>query len=165
MGSGNGQEGTPGAPPRFFADAMLGRLATWLRILGCDVAYRPAIGDAELVRLAREEGRVVLTRDTRLVRRRWARANSFLVSGDGYREQLRQVVARFGIDPLARPLTRCARCNEPLEAADRAVLEGRVPPYVLSTQDRFSRCPGCGRIYWGATHREAMLREIRAMLP
>jgi uncharacterized protein with PIN domain len=151
-------------PPRFFADAMLGRLATWLRIVGCDVSYRARIDDAELVERALEDARVILTRDTLLVRRRKARGNHFFVTGDDYRAQFRQVVAHFGIDPLARLLTRCVRCNEPLLAIGKKDVAGRVPPYVLATQDAFSHCPGCGRVYWGATHREAMIRAIRAML-
>ena len=55
---------------RFFADAMVGRLAKWLRILGCDVAYAPEISDREIAERGRREGRVILTRDTLLIRRR-----------------------------------------------------------------------------------------------
>lgn len=143
---------------------MLGRLATWLRIIGCDVAYRARIDDAELVELAFEDERVILTRDTLLIRRRKARGNHFFVTGDDYREQLREVVARFGIDPFARLLTRCIRCNEPLLEIGKPDVAGRVPPYVLETQDAFRYCPGCGRVYWGATHREEMTRAIRSML-
>ena len=50
-------------PPRFAADAMLGRLARWLRVLGFDTAYDSAIADPELVRMAAIEERVLLTRD------------------------------------------------------------------------------------------------------
>ncbi len=85
--------------PKFIADAMLGKLARWLRVLGCDVEYFPLIGDAELVARASRTGRLILTRDTLLVRRRGARDNHFFVAGDHFRDQLRQVVERFGIDP------------------------------------------------------------------
>src|SRR5512142_2931119 len=84
---------------KFFADAMLGKLAKWLRILGCDVEYRPRIGDDELIFAARSSGRLILTRDTLLAQRRWARENHFFVLGDRYEEQLRQVVPALGIDP------------------------------------------------------------------
>src|SRR5262245_58046319 len=61
------------APPssaesRFFADAMLGRLARWLRMAGYDTRYDPRVSDAELVRSAVEEGRTILTRDRALAR-------------------------------------------------------------------------------------------------
>jgi uncharacterized protein with PIN domain len=54
---------------QLIADAMLGRLARWLRFLGFDVLYFPDISDSELVKIAREQDRRILARDTRLVRR------------------------------------------------------------------------------------------------
>ena len=152
------------APPRFIADGMLGKLATWLRILGCDVEYFPALPDSEIAERAMRTGRVILTRDTLLIRRRQARENHFFVTGDGWRDQLRQVVKAFGIDPAGRLFTRCVRCNEPLEAVEKPVVAGRVPPYVYRTQEAFSGCPSCGRIYWKATHRGEMERQLREIL-
>ncbi len=150
--------------PRFLADAMLGKLATWLRILGCDVEYLGDLPDEEFVERALREGRIILTRDTLLVRRRKARENHFFVTGDGWRDQLRQVVRAFGIDPAARLFTRCVRCNEPLEAIDKARVEGRVPPYVYATREEFRVCPSCRRLYWRATHHDAMERQLREIL-
>jgi len=150
--------------PRFIADGMLGKLATWLRILGCDVEYYPDIPDAEIVERALRTGRILLTRDTLLIRRRKARDNHFFVMGDGWRDQLRQVVEAFGIDPAGRFFTRCVRCNAPLEAIDKPLVAGRVPPYVYETQDAFSACPSCGRLYWKATHRGEMERQLREIL-
>lgn len=149
---------------KFFADAMLGKLATWLRILGCDVEYRARIGDDELIGAARASGRLILTRDTRLARRRWARENHFLVLGDRYEAQLRQVVDAFGIDPRAALFTRCVRCNEPLAEAAKESVRDAVPPYVFQTQELFRKCPSCGRIFWPATHGEAMRRQLDRIL-
>jgi len=149
---------------RFIADVMLGRLATWLRLLGCDVEYFREITDEELVERASRDGRVILTRDLELSRRRKARGNHFLVRGDGYREQLRQVVERFSIDPFARILTRCLRCNLPLERIDPTEARRRVPPFVYETQREFRGCGRCGRIYWRGTHRFNAIRLVREML-
>ncbi|MGE5189036.1 MAG: Mut7-C RNAse domain-containing protein [Gemmatimonadota bacterium] len=146
---------------RFIADGMLGKLATWLRILGCDVEYLGDLPDDEIAERALRTGRVILTRDTLLVRRRKVRDNHFFVTGDGWRDQLRQVVGAFGIDPGARLFTRCVRCNEPLEPVDKPLVAGRVPPYVYETQEIFSACPSCRRLYWPATHRERMERQLR----
>ena len=150
--------------PRFIADVMLGKLATWLRLLGCDVEYFREISDEDLVERASRSGRVILTRDVELTRRRKARGNCLLVREDGYREQLRQVVAQYSIDPYARILTRCLRCNEPLQGIDRSVARGKVPPFVYETQREFRSCGGCGRIYWRGTHRFAAIRLAREML-
>jgi len=149
---------------RFFADAMLGKLAKWLRILGCDVAFDPAVPDGEIGARARREGRVILTRDTLLIRRREVRENHFFVCGDSWRDQLRQVVAHFRIDPSAGLFTRCVRCNEPLAEVDKPLVAGKVPPYVYRTQEAFGSCARCGRIYWKATHWEEMERHRKEML-
>ncbi len=149
---------------RFIADVMLGRLATWLRLLGCDVEYFREISDEELVERASRTGRVILTRDVELTRRRKARGNHFFVRGDGYKEQLRQVVAHFSIDPFARILTRCPRCNVPLAGIEYAEAKARVPPFVYETQRDFRTCGRCGRIFWRGTHRFAALRFVREML-
>jgi len=149
---------------RFFADAMLGKLAKWLRILGCDVAFDPAISNGEIACRARREGRVILTRDTLLIRRREVRDNYFFVRDDGYRDQLRQVVAHFRIDPAEGLFTRCVRCNEPLTEVAKPLVAGKVPPYVYQTQESFGSCARCGRIYWNATHWEEMEKHRKEML-
>jgi uncharacterized protein len=146
---------------RFAVDRMLGRLARWLRILGHDVAYGPHLGGRGLVACARAEGRIILTRDTRLVRVRHLPPHVFIAS-DHFREQLRQLAREL---PLGGPafLARCLDCNRVLDEAPRAAVQGRVPPYVLATADRFHVCAGCGRVYWPATHRAHMLRELQAI--
>lgn len=84
---------------KFIADAMLGRLAKWMRIIGCDVAYYRKIEDAELVDLAAEDGRLILTKDNLLIKRRKAKGNFFLVAGNSYKQQLKQVARHFSQDP------------------------------------------------------------------
>lgn len=147
---------------KFIADAMVGRLATWMRIMGFDVAYQADIADPVLVARAAREGRVILTRDTLLMKRKRVRGRAFFIESDRVRDQLRQVVERFGFDPEL-VLTRCVRCNRPLEPVEKNEVKGRVPEYVLRTQEEFLECPGCGRVYWGGTHRERMLEEISAL--
>lgn len=147
---------------RFAVDRMLGRLARWLRLLGYDATYGPQLGGPALLRHARAEQRIVLTRDHRLARRRTA-VTLHLIGADAFRTQLCDVVTTFGLDPGARLLTRCSRCNHLLEPATATTVADLVPPYVLNTQGRFARCPSCRRIYWPATHDERIRAELRAM--
>lgn len=142
---------------------MLGRLATWLRVLGCDVEYHRQIEDGDLVARARETGRIILTRDRRLVIRRHARDNSFLVASDDFRVQLREVTRHFDIRPAGGFLTRCLRCNCVTEAVEPGEVKEEVPPYVFKTLKSFRRCGDCGRVYWGGTHRERMRRELEGL--
>jgi hypothetical protein len=148
---------------RFIADAMLGKLVKWLRVLGVDVSYNPRATDDELLRGAAEEERVLLTRDRRLANRRGA-YRRLLIESDYYHEQVRQVVRQFGLDPNRHIFSRCLRCNTPLSPVAGATVAAKVPPYVYATQTTFKYCPTCARIYWSGTHRSNMLRQLQAIL-
>lgn len=147
--------------PRFLADAMLGRLARWLRILGYDVEYSPGEDDT-LLRQADREGRILLTRDTRLVRRHRLPPHLFIQS-DHVMEQLRQVVASLHLDPATPPSRRCIRCNTILEPRSKDEVLGLVPEFVWSHHESFWGCPRCRRIYWAGTHRQRMEEAIRSL--
>jgi uncharacterized protein with PIN domain len=149
-------------PLRFAADRMLGRLATWLRLIGQDTTYGAHLSGRTLVRHGREEGRIILTRDRRLLRVR-PQPPLIFIESDHFRDQVRQVVAACQLDPFARVFTRCSRCNQPLQEAAREQVADRVPPYVFATQQRFARCPRCQRIYWAATHLDRLRDELVAM--
>ena len=149
-----------GGRPRFIADAMLGRLARWLRTLGYDTAYDDAIADAELVRRAFEEGRHILTRDRRLFGE-WRIDGGLLLESEGPLEQLREVVAAFRLPRPTRLFTRCRECNGVPAAVDRRAAAARVPARVLERARDFAACPGCGRVYWEGSH-TARMRSVLA---
>ncbi|MEK7773082.1 MAG: Mut7-C RNAse domain-containing protein [Deltaproteobacteria bacterium] len=152
-----------GEAPKFFADSMLGKLARWLRTLGCDVEYERHIEDDALIKRALTEDRIVLTRDTLLIRRRRLRGRVFFIESGLAGDQLKAVVDRFNLS-AAGFLTRCLRCNALLERVEKDAVKVSVPPYVYQTHNEFSVCPECARVYWGGTHREGMLREMERML-
>lgn len=145
----------------FVADKMLGRLARWLRIMGQDVTYGPELSGAGLLRAARQQGRLILTRDRAVAKRN--PPPYLMIQSDHFREQLKQVIEECGLDPLKDAFTRCAECNSVLESVAKSAVEDKVPPYVFATQEKFSLCLGCRRIYWPATHQERMLAELRSL--
>lgn len=145
-------------PTRFVVDGMLGSLARWLRILGYDTDYANQRDDAELVRIARAEGRVLLTRDGELAGRRGVRA--LLVESQSLDDQLAQVTAAFPLPPGPHS-ARCSVCNAALVQVTREEVADRVPPYVLRQHDHFQRCPGCDRIYWRGSHWRNMQDRLR----
>ena len=148
--------------PRFIVDVNVGRLATWLRIMGYDTVFQDPVEDDELVRVALREGRVIVTRDGGLAERRLAatgRIKVVLVRDDEIRRQLDQVRQELDLDGR-NGFSRCVRCNEALGARPKGSVEGLVPPYVYCTQDSFMGCSSCGRVYWRGTHWDKMCREL-----
>lgn len=149
--------------PKFFCDEQLGKLARWMRILGLDTAFARGISDDELLGQAGDDGRIVLTRDTRLGEKSTAAAVVRLTENYPF-HQLREVMDQFGDRVMIRLFSRCPVCNGEVEAAAKAEVQERVPPYVFQSQERFTRCRSCGQIYWQATHRERILRQLREAL-
>ena len=141
----------------FAADAMLGRLAKWLRILGYDTLYQSAWNDLRLVRIARAQDRIVLTRDRELARRRCVRV--LLLDSDGLERQLAQLHRVLGV-ARRTSFGRCPLCNEPLEPVNKDQAWGQVPPYVFVKQSEFYLCPSCNRFYWRGTHWDHMQERI-----
>lgn len=153
-----------GATPRpcFVADVMLGRLAKWLRIAGFDVLYSNRFSDDELVALSRNEGRILLSRDTRLLIRKSVQQFIFLES-EKVQEQMRQIFEATHTVRLPGILTRCLECNEILAEISREQVRDKVPPYVFQTQPNFKYCRHCQKIFWGGTHRQAVLRTLEKL--
>lgn len=153
----------PTAPVlQFLADRTVGKLARWLRILGYDTRYLPQLSPAGLLREGRRQGRIILTRNTQILRAKDAPAFVF-IQHNHFRDQLKQVVETLKLDPMGGLLSLCVECNQRLEPVARDTLQAKVPAYVWQTQTDFRRCPGCHRVYWGATHREHVLAELRQL--
>jgi uncharacterized protein with PIN domain len=146
---------------RFVADAMVGTLAKWLRILGYDTCFDPDKDDHQLVRLARAEDRVLLTRDRELARR--PGLNAVFVTSENLEVQIGQVLTELSLEP-ARSFSRCPVCNEQLAEVDREAVRERVPAYVAQTQESFRACPACQRVYWRGTHWQQMDEQLARIL-
>jgi len=152
---------SPLREPRFIADAHLGGLARLLRMAGFDTLYDNGYHDAELVRIAQREGRIVLSRDIELLKRRDVDHGCYVHATDPD-AQLREIVERLDLARLAKPFTRCLRCNAPLRPIEKAEVLDRLPENVRAHQVRFSYCDGCDRVYWQGSHWQAMRRRLDA---
>jgi uncharacterized protein len=133
----------------FLLDVGLGTLARRLRLLGVDTAWSNRAEDADLVRQANAERRVLLTQDRGLLKRRALRHGA-LVRGSDPAGQLADVLARFS-PPLA-PLTRCTACGGVLVPVPKETVADRLEPGTRHTYDDFARCGTCARIYWEGAH-------------
>jgi uncharacterized protein with PIN domain len=150
------------ATMKFIADAMLGKLAKRMRLLGLDVLYDPGLDDNDIIHISMQQDRVILTRDTGLAARPLA-ANHLYVESEHVRKQLEQVLSAFPVEQL--PLTRCSRCNEPVIPVAKENVQDFVPQYVYEKNDDFLQCPKCGRIYWHGTHVKRMALQKKKSRP
>lgn len=154
----------PTSPRRFLADAMLGRLARWLRALGYDTVFEPDIRDRDAVRTALEEDRTLLTRDRRMAQE-WRVKGIVVLQADDPEDQLRELAVRVRLEVRpARLFTRCLRCNTLLEPISLAEVEARIPPRIRENNREFRCCPSCDRIFWEGSHTRRMRRRFGRVL-
>lgn len=149
------------SPPKFIADCHLGRVAKYLRILGYDTLYFTHIEDDDLIRLANEEKRIILTRDRELSERKNARA--FLLRATDTKTQLQTILEHFGLSKKIGRTSRCTVCNTLLKKVDKEEVVDLLPGGVKKNFEFFERCPGCHRIYWHGDHYRNMVSLLDAI--
>ena len=148
---------------KFLVDRMLGTLTRYLRFMGYDTLSANSLEpgntreDTALLGIARDEGRILLTRDRELARR--AGEQAVYLSSEDVMEQIR-VLSCLGLITPGLAMDRCSLCNTLLRRATDAEVE--AADYVPGERDalEFFLCPGCRRIYWMGSHG----RNLRASL-
>ncbi len=148
--------------PCFICDVHLGKLAKKLRMLGFDTLYEKDYDDPEIVRISCREHRVILTRDTGLLKHGSVTHGYWLRSTQSVK-QLREVIRRFDLAKRIEPFTRCMACNGIVTAVAKSEIEERLEENSKRFFDEFFRCGSCGRIYWRGSHFEHMLIEIESL--
>lgn len=144
-------------------DIMLGKLARWLRACGIDTFYDAHVDRARLLRIAREEGRTVLTR-----------AGNFkelkdippyiLIEDEDLAGQFKQLKKNFpSLDSFKKAFTRCLECNVKLKEVDKKTIKDEVPPKSYEKHDKFYRCPSCRKAFWAGTHIDRMNKRLKGL--
>jgi len=150
--------------PRFACDAMLCGLARWLRAWGYDATWTYGVGDAELLGQARREGRVVLTADSGILRRRRVRARdpqAVAIRNDAAPlMQLRGLVETLD---LPRSSPRCMACGGFLARVEKSSVADEAPPRTFGWLEEFFRCRRCGRLFWKGTHYQSIQERLAAL--
>ncbi len=148
---------------KFVADAMVGRLAKWLRLLGFDVFYYPQIDDRQVIKIAREQERTILTRDTGLLRHGGLKDPIFIRS-DKVPDQLIELKDRVNFLD-ADPMGRCVLCNGKLSrVTGKEEVRTLVPDFVYHNFQDFTRCGDCGKVYWEGSHYKRFREKVRELL-
>ena len=132
-------------------------------MMGYDTLFFDGEDDWQMVRMALAEGRVMLTRDTQIMKRgvvTSGRLKAILLESDEPDWQMRQVIDTLNLDCQFGPFTICLECNQPLLERSKPEVKDRVPPYVFKTQEQYMECPACHRIYWRGTHWQAMTKRL-----
>lgn len=149
-----------GAPPRFVCDEMLLGLARWLRAAGYDtVVARRSGGNRSLVEAALAQGRWLLSRDRKLLEVRDAESCVRLLPQGPLSEWVCSLNRGFALDWQHLPLSRCLRCNTPLEPAN-ASQQAEIPPRSRAAADTARWCPGCRQVFWEGSHSRRMRRQL-----
>ncbi|MEW8507571.1 MAG: Mut7-C RNAse domain-containing protein [Candidatus Thiodiazotropha sp.] len=149
---------------RFIADAHLGRLARYLRLLGFDCLFFNDAGDSKLVSISVDEGRVLLTRDRGLLMHRNLTHGCFIHATEP-RQQLKEILRRLQLEALCNPFTRCMECNGLLVAEDKKRIEAELPENVRRHYNEFRCCDQCARIYWKGSHFRELQAFIASLIP
>ena len=144
---------------RFLLDAMLGKLATYLRMCGYDTAYvldRDVADESEtdadpsddaIAAWVERSDRTLLTRDADLAARV---EDAVLLSSRDVREQLRTLhLAGYELALEEQP-SRCSTCNGELRSVDA---DESLPGYAPDPAETDCwRCRECGQVFWKGSH-------------
>ncbi|BDY07098.1 Mut7-C RNAse domain-containing protein [Ferrimonas sp. YFM] len=146
-------------PDAFILDVNLGRLARLMRLSGLDCLYRRDFDDEEIVRLACEHGRGILTRDKGILHR-GAVIHGYWVRNTDPERQLLEVIHHYALEGRLSFFSRCIRCNGLLHTISRDEVRDRVPAGAWREHRHFFVCDDCGQVYWRGSHHRAMTRTL-----
>jgi uncharacterized protein with PIN domain len=146
---------------KFVLDSHLGTLAKNLRLLGFDTRYRNDYSDPELSEISAREGRILLTRDLGLLKRKQVRWG-YLIREDDPWQQTRSVVLRYNLEAELEPFSRCVRCNGRLDKVEKDEVLDQLEPLTRKYYQNFSQCRECGQVYWKGSHFSELSQRIEA---
>ena len=148
---------------KFLCDRMLGTVAKWLRIYGFDAVYaEDDASDEELINIAKNEDRILITRDKNLTfDARRENVKVLELKTTDFDEQIKDILKDFKIDKN-KFLSRCLLCNSLVEKIDKKEVEKRVPEKVFENNNEFWICKKCDKVYWRGSHFENMIQKSKA---
>jgi uncharacterized protein with PIN domain len=149
---------------KFIADANLGKLAKEMRVLGYDTLYYGGKDFHELIQLARQQERVILTRNARLTAK-GVECDIILITEDRPPLQLKELLKKRIVSLNENALfSRCLLCNSGVDRIGRQEVEGKVPEFIFHFHREFYRCSRCQQIYWPGSHLERMKKKLNDLM-
>lgn len=135
------------------------KLAKWLRLLGYDTKVIKSISLLNLIRIAKQEERVIVSRSKVLLNHPLEFERIF-IHNNSLEEQLLELKTWLTYDEKYI-FTRCPEDNEVLQPINKEVIYNRIPEKVAQLHNEFKICHKCGRIYWKGTHYQNIMTEIK----
>lgn len=147
---------------KFILDVHLGKLAKYLRLLGFDTIYNNSLDDPEIIETAQKEKRIILTRDFGILKNGKVTHGYWLRSQDS-KEQLKEVIQRFGLKDKFNIFSRCTICNGEINKIQKSEIKERIDKKILIEYNTFYLCTACKKIYWEGSHYDNMLKFINSI--
>ena len=151
-------------PLTFILDVHLGTLARKLRMLGFNCLYDNSYDDSEIIDIALDEDRIILTRDRGISENRTV-MNCYLVQSTDPDEQVKEVLKEFHLFLQIEPFLRCMECNGLLRKVKKEDVADKLPGGTKEDYDEFDKCMNCGKVYWEGSHYDSMKEYIKSLSP
>ena len=144
---------------KFLLDENLGKLTRKLRMLGFDAASPVNQDEQAMIRKARQEKRIILTRSRRLLKNKQI-SHGYWVRSNDPPLQLKEIICRFDLKSQYKPFTRCIRCNGLLKKVPGQAIVDLIPDRTAGDFKEFRQCPQCKKVYWQGSHFQRMQTQI-----
>ena len=139
----------------FLVDAMLGNIARKLRLMGYDSGYFSDVKDNELIKLARTENRIIISRDEELIKKaRKEGLKTIFIKNKDEIKQIQEIIDKADIKKIEinGENARCPKCNSKTLPIDKKNIEKQIPFKVFKNNEKFWQCENCKKIFWEGTH-------------
>jgi uncharacterized protein with PIN domain/sulfur carrier protein ThiS len=144
---------------KFILDVHLGKLNAMLRMLGFDCYYRNNLDDDEIIDIACNENRIVLSRDLGIFKNGKVKWGYFPRSQDP-KIQLKEIIERYDLKNKIRPFSRCINCNGEIKIVNKDHIPGDLEGKTKLYYHDFYACTNCKKTYWKGSHYHKMMEFI-----
>jgi hypothetical protein len=132
-------------------------------MLGFDTLYENDFEDNEIIAIAENEQRIILTRDKLLLGSDKV-THGYYVRATDKHEQLQEIVRKFDLKNQFKSFTRCMTCNSNLEKVDKNDIIDKIDADTASFFNEFYYCKSCDKVFWKGSHFERMEAYIRDLI-
>ena len=147
---------------KFIADVNVIRLGRLLILLGFDVRYSSSYSDKEIADISKIESRIVLTRDTDLLKRNKVIFAKLIRAVLPY-DQLVETIIYFGLQNQISFFSRCTECNIKLIPKTKKSVLDFLEPKTKLYFNTFFQCPVCKNVFWRGSHYDNLKQKISAL--